>query len=241
MNKRMKFILLTLGIALLMGIVAVPVLGQAGWSDFWGDVRFRGNTWANGTLLVDGATTLTGATTFTGASTHTGAVDHVGNVSDSGGVFTIADNAIVDGAADVVQLTVQGYTTQTSAIDLFVVETSDGTDVFQVGTVGPLLSTSSISATGAITITAGLIRLTGSGATAYTVAAPTATTHDGLELQIYTTTAEAHTITFTTIGVNELDAAGDVCTLGGAAGDGITVVASGGEWYTTDTTDCTLG
>lgn len=64
--------------------------------------------------------------TFTTSLT-TAAFTLSGSIVDSNSAVTVADNAIVDGAADAIQLTVQGYTTQTA--DLFVVETSAGTDL----------------------------------------------------------------------------------------------------------------
>jgi hypothetical protein len=64
-----------------------------------------------------------------------------------------------------------------------------------------------------------------------TLAAPTATTHDGVVIDIVSTTAAAHTITATTIGFNAGDAAGDVCTFGAAIGNQLRVVAYQGEWY----------
>jgi hypothetical protein len=69
-----------------------------------------------------------------GNLTVVGTSDLQGNVSDSGGTFTVADLAMIDGAEDGVQLTVQGYSTQTS--DSFVVEDSAGTDDFVVGGTG---------------------------------------------------------------------------------------------------------
>ena len=84
---------------------------------------------------------------------------------------------------------------------------------------------------GAITIKSGVVILNKAGAIAATLAAPTATTDDYKVLHIVSITAQAHTITATTIGFNAGDAASDVATLGGAIGDGLSVVAYQGEWY----------
>ena len=84
---------------------------------------------------------------------------------------------------------------------------------------------------GAITIKSGVVILNKAGAIAATLAAPTATTDDFKVLHIVSITAQAHTITATTIGFNAGDAASDVATLGGAIGDGLSVVAYQGEWY----------
>jgi len=66
-----------------------------------------------------------------------GASDLQGNLGDSGGTLTVADDLMVDGAADATQLTVQGHTTQTN--DTLVVEQSDGTDVFTVDDSGNIV------------------------------------------------------------------------------------------------------
>ena len=71
----------------------------------------------------------------------------VGNLSApafvaSTGAVTISDNLFVDGQADVEQLVVQGYTTQTSA--LLVLEQSDGTDVFDVANDGSLSNSATV-------------------------------------------------------------------------------------------------
>ena len=74
-----------------------------------------GNTLITGTLDVDGAVTLNST------------ADVDGNISSGTGAITMTDNVMVDGQADAVQLSVQGYTTQTNS--LLVVESSDGTDL----------------------------------------------------------------------------------------------------------------
>lgn len=100
------------------------------------------------------------------------------------------------------------------------------------------------SANGAVTIPARgrkLVIITKGTAAALTLAAPTATTHDGVEIVFVSTTAAAHTVTATTIGFNAGDAASDVGTFGGAIGDGLACVAYQGEWYTTNNVNVTLG
>lgn len=87
------------------------------------------------------------------------------------------------------------------------------------------------SADGAISIASQLAVITKGTAAALTLAAPTATTHDGVIIEIVSSTAAAHTVTATTIGFNAADAAGDVGTFGAAIGNGLRVVAYQGEWY----------
>lgn len=98
-----------------------------------------------------------------------------------------------------------------------------------------------LAASGPITIKSGVVLLTkADGAVAATLAAPTATTDDGKILYIVSTTAQAHTITATTIGFNAAETAGDVATLGGAVSDGLVVVAYQGEWYVLVNTNATI-
>lgn len=96
------------------------------------------------------------------------------------------------------------------------------------------------SANGAITIENSTVFITKGTAAAMTLAAPTATTHDGVRIEIVATTAAAHTVTVATAGFNDLGAAGDVATFGGAKGDGLTVVAYQGDWYVLHRTNITL-
>ncbi len=99
------------------------------------------------------------------------------------------------------------------------------------------------SANGAISIPAtGRVKvfITKGTAAVLTLAAPTATTHDGVEIVFISTTAAAHTVTATTIGFNAGDAASDVGTFGGAIGDGFSVTAYQGEWYVTNSINVTL-
>lgn len=65
-----------------------------------------------------------------GAVTFNSTLDVDGNITSGTGGITMTDYVVIDGAEDAVQLTVQGYTTQTN--NALVVEQSDGTDVFTV-------------------------------------------------------------------------------------------------------------
>lgn len=96
---------------------------------------------------------------------------------------------------------------------------------------------------GAITIPDGgrkIVFLAKATASAITVAAPTATVHDGVEIVVVSETAAAHTITATTIGFNAGNTASDVATLAAAIGNGLAFVARGGEWYVTNNINATL-
>lgn len=88
--------------------------------------------------LVQQGTTNFDSMSLSGNLTVAGTSALTGNLSDSGGAFTIADNVLIDGAADAEQLVVQGNATQTS--DPLVVEQSDGTNVFTVSNAGNVLA-----------------------------------------------------------------------------------------------------
>jgi hypothetical protein len=103
----------------------------------------------DGTTFSISDLTLTDDLNVTGDLVVTGTSNLQGNVSDSAGVFTFADNVLVDGQADAVQLTVQGYTTQTNAA--FVVENSSGTDLVTVSNTG-LLTADDVTSVDDITV-----------------------------------------------------------------------------------------
>ena len=64
-----------------------------------------------------------------------------------------------------------------------------------------------VTATGAITISAGVVVLTKAGVAVMTIAAP-AVGMDGAMLVIVSSTAQAHTVTFATTGFNGAGAGG---------------------------------
>lgn len=89
---------------------------------------------------------LIGDLVVTGNLTVTVASNLVGNISSGTGPISVTDNLVLTGQADAIQMAVTGYTTQTS--NLFVLEQSDGTDVFVADNDGNLSS-----GTGAISVT----------------------------------------------------------------------------------------
>lgn len=97
------------------------------------------------------------------------------------------------------------------------------------------------AADGAITIQNSTVVVTKGTAAALTLAAPTATTHDGIIISVVSATAAAHTVTVATAGFNDLGASGDVATFGGAKGDGFVAVAYQGDWFLLARTNITLG
>ncbi len=88
-----------------------------------------------------------------------------------------------------------------------------------------------VTADGAIAIPPGdtTYFITKAGVAAMTLAAPTATTHDGIRLTFISTTAQMHTLDMASSGINAGSA--DIGTFGGAIGDGVTIVAYQAHWY----------
>lgn len=95
------------------------------------------------------------------------------------------------------------------------------------------------TAAGAINPSYDVIELAGEGAIAMTISAPNSY-QEGTILHIVATTAQAHTVTFPTVGFNGAGAAGDVATFGGAKGDSMQIVALDGVWYTLSLRNVTL-
>lgn len=115
----------------------------------------------NGTGVIaefkDGATTVArfpnggGFDLLVGALSADGGLDLDGNLSSGTGALTITDNVLIDGAADAVQLTVQGFTTQTN--NILTLEQSDGTDVLQVTNAGNIDTEGTADVEGTLTVT----------------------------------------------------------------------------------------
>lgn len=120
-----------------MGNNIITNIGAAGT-----DFDSSGGLALDATLDVDGATTLNST------------LDVDGNLSSGTGAITATDNVFIDGAADAIQLTAQGYTTQTT--NLLTLEQSDGTDVFQVDNSGNTTVAGTLGATGNGTFSADL-------------------------------------------------------------------------------------
>lgn len=96
------------------------------------------------------------------------------------------------------------------------------------------------SGNGAIDVQGSTVFITKGSAAALTLAAPTSGSHDGMTIDIVSTTAYAHTVTNSSPGFNGAGASGDVATFGAAAGNSMTVVAYGGKWYVVNLTGVTL-
>jgi hypothetical protein len=113
-------------------------------------------------------------------------------------------------------------------------------DVNNTANGGVKPATAAYAADGAIALYSHTAVITKGTAAAMTLAAPTATTHDGMIITVVSDTAAAHTVTATTVGFNKANAAGDVGTFGGAIGDGFSFVAYQGEWLVLTNTNVTI-
>lgn len=93
-----------------------------------------------------------------------------------------------------------------------------------------------VSADGAITLANGTVMITKGTACTITIDDPPA---DGVHvLRIISTTAAAHTITYTA-GFGGGTTTRDVATFGGAISDGMVLVGYGGVWYISSTRNVT--
>lgn len=94
------------------------------------------------------------------------------------------------------------------------------------------------TSSGAITLMPGLQFIGSAGALAMTLANP-ALYQSGTVMTLMASTAQAHTITYTA-GFFGTTTSSDVCTLGGAIGDYIQVVAQNATWRAVATRNCTI-
>jgi hypothetical protein len=123
-----------------------------------------------------------------------------GNISDDNSALTVADNMLVDGAADVVQMTVQGFSTQTTMP--FVVENSAGTDQFTVSNTG------NVAALGSVALTQVNVASAGANPFDYTGTLGIMNGSDAFEAIDVNITNANHTGTAATNTVRALDVAG---------------------------------
>lgn len=104
--------------------------------------------------------------------------------------------------------------------------------------VGAAGVTPTYTSAGAVTILPGIQYIGSAGALAMTLANPTLL-QNGLVMTLMASTAQAHTITYTA-GFFGTTTSSDVCTLGGAIGDMIMVVANNLTWRPLSTRNCTI-
>jgi len=131
------------------------------------------------------------------------------------------------------------YTMRGAINDSLVLVAYNGLWYVLHGNTGSFATTQDYTADGAINTAYDLHTLSKAGVGAMTIAAPTAA-QAGRTLHIKSTTAQAHTVTFTG-GFGGVGTGGDVATFGGAIGDGMSVVAVGVLWYIDSLYNVTLG
>jgi len=138
----------TYGDLTMGGTTPVLTIGDAGAEDT--AVVFDGNAQDFYMALYDTADDLIlglGSTVGTTGIVYLDENQDVGlGGASAGAKLDVTGNVLVDGAADEIQLTAQGYTTQTSS--LMVLEQSDGTDVFTVSNAGNTAVAGTLGVTG---------------------------------------------------------------------------------------------
>jgi len=139
--------------ALVIGVIALlevsteyQVMSASGYlfalTDGTGTVKFSVSD--AGAVNTVGAADFDSTLNVDGNATFNAALDVDGNVSSGTGAFTVTDGLLIDGQANVVQLTVQGYTTQTNPP--ITLEQSDGTDVLTMTNSGAVYAAASVHA-----------------------------------------------------------------------------------------------
>lgn len=98
------------------------------------------------------------------------------------------------------------------------------------------------AATGAIQVATGVAAITAAGVAALTLALPIAGPassggHDGAQLTIVATTAQAHTVTTPASGINGTL---HIATFAAAVGNAVVLTAYNGKWYATSLTGVTI-
>lgn len=85
----------------------------------------------------------------------------------------------------------------------------------------------------------GKIALEGSSAITITISSPSVS-DDYVTLEFFCTTAQAHIISYPTVGFSGRGASFDTATCAGNKGDTITLCSRGGVWYVTNTVGITF-
>lgn len=158
------------------------------------------------------------------------ATSATGTIAVAAGKSAAVSNSLTLAGTDSTTMTFPGTNATMARTDA--AQTFTGVQTFSSAIVGALKTTSNAYASdGAITVAPQIALLTKAGIGAYTLAAPTATTHDGYQVCAVSTTANAHVVTFASGKIN--GGSNVTLTLGGAIGDGACLVAYQGVWYTT--------
>lgn len=92
------------------------------------------------------------------------------------------------------------------------------------------------AANGAVQLKTSNVIISKGSAAALTIADPTSGSMDGMEIQIISTTAFAHTL----VAPSGFNASGTTATFGASKGNNIDIMAFGGKWYVLGSTGITL-
>lgn len=150
-----------------------------------------------------------------------GSADDVITINVAGASdFTIGANALTALSGSSILTNTISETTAGSGVTIDGLLIKDGI----AGTI------QAITGDGAITIQNATVVASKGSAAALTLAAPTAGTHDGIQVRVVAISAQAHVITGSVDGFNAKGASG-TATFGGAIGDSVTFVAYNGHWY----------
>lgn len=165
------------------------------------------------------------------------ATSTTGTITVAAGKAAAVSNSLTLAGTDSTTMTFPGTNATIARTDA--AQTFTGAQTFSSPIVGALKTTANAYASdGAITVAPQIALLTKAGVGAYTLAAPTATTHDGYQLCAVSTTANAHVITFASGKIN--GGSNVTITYGGAIGDAACLVAYQGVWYTTSAINATV-
>jgi len=204
----------------------------------------------NKAVVLDGSkgiATITSATITTLTSTTVNATTAHGTAVTAGASGTAGTVTVFPGTGSKGRTTLTATDNSGDTITAIVTAAQAGARTYTI--TDPIASTGNVnpeaiqavSTDTAITIKNGTVLITKSSAATVTLAAPTATTHDGMILNIVSTTAQTHTVANASPGFNNGGSGKDTATFGGAIGDGFVVVAYQGAWYLLTSTNVTLG
>lgn len=165
------------------------------------------------------------------------ATSATGTITVASGKSAAVSNSLTLAGTDSTTMTFPGTNASVARIDA--AQTFTGIQTFSSPIAGALKVTSNAYAVdGAITVAPQVAMLTQDAVGAYTLAAPTSTTHDGYVVTIVATKARAHVVTFASGKIN--GGSNVTLTLGGAIGDGATLVAYQGVWWMTAAINATV-
>jgi hypothetical protein len=205
------------------------------------------STWVSGTTIPVTRSTLAtnGALHASGAAVTFIPANQVSAMDPLGGPCTstneIALPRFVVGANGSRPATVSTYNCSgaSTTTQQWVLYTKNGYPAFSFGQGNGAGGVTPVyTGAGAITIMPGIQYIGSGGALAMTLANPTIL-QNGMVMTIMASTAQAHTVTYTA-GFFGTTTSSDVCTMGGAIGDNLVIIANNLTWRAVSTRNCTI-